>query len=324
MTGFIGRSISASVLSSKQNTRNMSALSYVVVSPAKDEAERIEKTIQSMLRQTVRPARWVIVDDGSSDNTSEIVKSHTQSTDWISLIRVNRDAMRRIGSAEIRAFETGLHSLAGQQFDLAVKLDCDLILEPNYFESLIAHFEADPQLGIASGVYLERKGDAWTEVAMPSYHASGASKMIRAKCLSDIGGFPLLPGWDTADEIKAQTKGWKTRHFADLKFYHLRPEGSAIGGWKTGILHGHIYYVTGGGLFFLLFKSAHRLITGRPIVLGGVAMLWGYLKARLEGSPRLVTDMEAEFYRRLLNSRLFRVFHPFQLARNLDRQARSA
>jgi glycosyltransferase involved in cell wall biosynthesis len=298
----------------------MSGLSYAVISPAKDEAERIGKTIESMLRQTVRPARWVIVDDGSSDNTSEIVKPYTQSEDWISLIRVNRDAKRRIGSAEIRAFETGLHSLEGQTFDLVVKLDCDVILEPDYFERLIAHFEADPKLGIASGVYLEQKGDAWTEVAMPSYHASGASKMIRAKCLSDIGGFPLLPGWDTVDEIKAQTRGWKTRHFSELKFYHLRQEGAAIGGWKTGILHGHIYYVTGGGLFFLVFKSLHRLVAGRPILLGGVAMLWGYLKARVTGAPRLVTDTEADFYRRLLNSRLFRVFQPFQLEKKLDRQ----
>jgi poly-beta-1,6-N-acetyl-D-glucosamine synthase len=302
----------------------MSDLKYVVISPAKDEAERIEKTITSMLHQAVRPVRWVIVDDGSSDSTSEIVKSYTQSADWISLIRVNRDAKRRIGSAEIRAFETGLHSLAGQTFDLVVKLDCDLVLEPDYFERLIAHFAADPQLGIASGVYLELKDNSWTEVAMPSYHASGASKMIRAKCLSDIGGFPLVPGWDTADEIKAQTKGWKTRHFPELKFYHLRQEGSAIGGWKTGILHGHIYYVTGGGLFFLLFKSVHRLITGRPVILGGIAMLCGYLKARLTGAPRLVTDAEAEFYRRLLNHRLYRMLHPLQFGRSLDRQQRSA
>jgi biofilm PGA synthesis N-glycosyltransferase PgaC len=302
----------------------MSDLRYVVISPAKDEAERIQKTIQSMLGQSVRPARWVIVDDGSSDNTSEIVKSYVQSFDWITLIRVNRDAERRIGSAEIRAFETGLQSLARQSFDLVVKLDCDLILEPDYFERLIAHFEADPELGIASGVYLERNGDAWTEVPMPSYHASGASKMIRAKCLADIGGFPLLPGWDTADEIKAQTKGWKTQHFAELKFYHLRQEGSAIGGWKTGILHGHIYYVTGGGVFFLVFKSIHRLVIGRPVILGGIAMVWGYLKARITGAPRLVSDAEAGFYRRLLNHRLYRVFQPFQFGRNLERQQRSA
>lgn len=302
----------------------MSELNYVVVSPAKDEAGRIEKTIDSMLRQTSRPVRWVIVDDGSSDGTSEIIKSYERSFPWISTIRVNRDKTRRIGSAEIRAFELGLRSLDTAAFDLVVKLDCDLILAPDYFERLIAYFAADPALGIASGVYLEQKGFIWTEVVMPSYHASGASKMVRKQCLSDIGGFPLVPGWDTADEIKAQSKGWKTQHFPDLKFYHLRNEGSAIGGWKTGVLHGHIYYVTGGGPFFLLFKCAHRSLVGKPVGLGGIAMLWGYLKASVRREEQIVTDAEARFYRRQLNSRLCKIFQRrFNVGRVLDHRQRS-
>ncbi len=282
---------------------------YVVISPAKDEGQRIDKTIQSILRQTIRPVRWVIVDDGSNDNTPEILESLKHVVDWVTVIRVERDAERKLGSAEIRAFEIGFRAVRSGDFDFVVKLDCDLELGPDYFEQLLVRFSADPKLGIASGVYLEKRGDNWLQVDMPPYHASGASKMVRAKCFSDIGGFPLFPGWDTADEIKAQIKGWKTCHFSDIKFYHLRPEGSAAGGISTGFLHGQVYYVTGGGPFFFLFKLLHRLMVGRPAVLGAIAMLWGYLRSWVTRADRLVTESEAKFYRQQLNRRLLEGIH---------------
>lgn len=294
----------------------MKKLDYVAISPAKDEAERIRKTIDSMIGQRLRPVRWVIVDDGSTDATYEIARSYEASQPWITVLRIERDAGRRIGLAEIRAFEFGRQSIKCESCDLVVKLDCDLILPPEYFEQLVDRFSADPSLGIASGVYLERKANTWTPITMPSYHASGASKMVRMKCFLDIGGFPLAPGWDTADEIKAQARGWKTRHFADLQFYHLRPEGSAIGNWKTGVLHGRIFYVTGGGVAFLMLKSFDRMISGRPLVLAGIALLWGYVTAALSKEPRLITAHEAKFYRRQLNRRILAALqNKFKLGR---------
>lgn len=297
-------------------------LSYVAISPAKDEAERIRQTIESMISQTVRPSRWVIVDDGSSDDTYEIAKAYQASRPWITAIRIERDSERKIGSAEIRAFECGLQSIKEESFELIVKLDCDLIVPPEYFEQLIHRFAADPKLGIASGVYLEENAQVWRPITMPYYHASGASKMIRTKCLADIGGFVLAPGWDTADEIKAQAKGWTTRHFEDLHFYHLRREGSEIGNWKTGKLHGHIYHVTGGGLPFLVLKLLHRMMFGKPFLVAGMAMLAGYLRAIVSREPRLITPAEAKLYRGQLNRRVFaglwqklkltRVFHQQQ------------
>ncbi len=257
-----------------------------------------------MLRQTIRPARWVIVDDGSVDQTAPIIESYQHTVDWISVIRVKRDAARKLGSAEIRAFEVGLNAVHDEVFDFVVKLDCDLEFGPDYFEQLISRFSSDPDLGIASGVYLEKSGNNWSEVIMPPYHASGASKMVRAKCFSDIGGFPLFPGWDTADEVKAQVRGWRTCHFSDIKFFHLRPEGSATGGMSTGILHGRVYYATGGGLFFFIFKFFHRLIVGKPAILSALAMLWGYLKSWATRTERLVTKSEARFFQQQLNRRL--------------------
>ena len=166
---------------------------YIVISPAKDESERIEKTIDSMLAQSVKPVHWVVVDDGSTDNTPEILDKYAATTDWISVIRLNRDAERKLGSAEIRAFEVGLQHVENLDFDFVVKLDCDLKFDPSYFERLLQKFNENPRLGIASGIYLEKLQDSWVEVEMPSYHASGASKMVRAQCFSDIGGFPLSP-----------------------------------------------------------------------------------------------------------------------------------
>lgn len=277
---------------------------YVVISPAKDESARIEKTIKSMLQQTLRPVRWVIVDDASADQTAQILDSYAKAAEWMTVLRISRDAKRRLGSAEIRAFEVGFQQVKDDNFDFIVKLDCDLEFDATYFERLIGRFNEDPHLGIASGVYLEHNHDKWAEVEMPAYHASGASKVVRAQCYSDIGGFPLFPGWDTADEIKAQAHGWTTCHFRDIQFCHLRKEGSAMGLLSTNALHGHVFYVTGGGPFYFALKSLRRMVNGSPLVLSGLAMVWGYLRAWVTGSPKLVNDSEAKFYRGQLKQRL--------------------
>jgi poly-beta-1,6-N-acetyl-D-glucosamine synthase len=125
-----------------------------------------------------------------------------------------------------------------------------------------------------------------------------------ARCFEDIGGFVRERGWDTVDEVRAQVKGWTTKHFPDLQFRHLKPEGSGIGSLRTSVMHGEVYFLTGGGVLFLLLKVAHRMVSGAPRVVGGLAMLFGYLRSRLSGRERLVSPAEARHYRRLLNQRL--------------------
>jgi biofilm PGA synthesis N-glycosyltransferase PgaC len=181
-----------------------------------------------------------------------------------------------------------------------------LDLPPSYFETLLTRFKADPELGIASGVYLEGHQGMWKPVKMPAYHAAGCSKVVRAQCFRDIGGFIPRRGWDTVDEIRAQVKGWKTRHFDDVTVRHLKPEGAGIGFARTNSMHGQIYYVTGGGALFFLFKFLHRLIFGTPVILGGIMMLAGFLRSWIRGEPRLVSNSEAKVYRHLLNKRIFR------------------
>lgn len=274
---------------------------YIIVSPVKDEERYLESTLDSVLSQTVKPNLWVLVDDGSRDNTPKILASYASRCSWIKVVRVDRDAERRPSNAEIRAFQTGFETIQHLDYSYIVKLDCDLALPPTYFEDILARFRTDEQLGIASGVYLEKsKEGQWLPVKMPWYHASGASKVVRKECFEQIGGFTKFRIWDTADEVRAQMAGWHTRHFEDLQFRHLKYEGSGIGFMKTNALHGEIYYLCGGDPFFFLLKAAHRTITGKPFLLGGFAMIWGYLKAWSSGRGILFSEAEAKFYRRML------------------------
>lgn len=277
---------------------------YIIISPVRDEEKYLERTIQSVTAQTLRPRLWVIVDDGSQDRSYEIASGYSQRVPWIRVVRIPRDGERNLGSAEVRAFMQGLEYVGSLGFDFVVKLDADLELPPEYFESLVGKFLQDGKLGIASGVYLEEGRNGWKPVWMPPYHASGASKVVRTECFRDIGGFALSRGWDTVDEIKAQFRGWKTCHFPELQFLHLRPEGKGIGSLRTGVLHGEAYYASGGGLLFFLLKFLHRLVAGEPLILGGLAMLWGFVSCLLSGRPRLVSCAEARYYRRALNRRV--------------------
>ena len=277
---------------------------YILVSPVKDEEQYIETTIRAVLNQTIRPSKWIIVDDGSRDRTRAIAEKYAQEFPWITLVPHMRDAARQPGSGIIRAFNVGYERVRDLDHDFIVKFDCDLDFPPDYFEQLLVRFRQDPQLGIASGIYLETRGGKWEPVKMPAYHAAGQTKMVRSKCFADIRGFVESRGWDTVDEIRAQSMGWKTRHFEELYFHHLKTEGSGIGFLRTNKMHGEIYYLTGGGYLFFLLKFFDRLFLGRPFFLGGMMMLWGYLKPLLTRRPRLVDNSEAKLYQHMLNHRI--------------------
>lgn len=277
---------------------------YVIISPVKDEERYVETTIRSVIAQTIRPARWLLVDDGSSDRTPEIIESYCRKHQWMSLLRLPMGAERGAGSPVVQAFLAGYEHVQGEEFDFIVKLDCDLRLPPTYFGQLLSRFETDARLGIASGIYLEQHDGAQRAIEMPEYHAAGACKVMRAECYRDIDGFVVSRGWDTVDEIRAQCRGWRTTHFADLPFEHLRPEGSVRGTLYTNRLHGEVFFLTGGPIEFFAFKVLQRAITGRPPLLAGLMLLTGYLKPWLLRKRRLVSRDEANHYRRQLRKRI--------------------
>ena len=285
-------------------TQSNSDYRYVIVSPVKDEEKYIEETIKSVIEQTVKPTKWIIVDDGSQDNTPEIINKYSREYDWIKIIKIERDTKREPGPAIINAFNKGYELFKNEYFDFIVKLDCDLKFDSNYFEQLLSRFKVNEKLGIASGIYYEKKDQHWVPIKMPDYHAAGASKVARKECFEQIGGFLPSRGWDTIDEIKAQMMGWETCHYKDLKMYHLKTEGSGIGQLQTYIMLGEIYYLTGGSKLFFLMKLLHRTIFSKPLVIGAFAMLFGYIKPLINRRELLVSREEAKFYKKLLNKRI--------------------
>ncbi len=281
-----------------------SPVKYAVISPVKNEARFIPQTIASMTSQKTPPVVWLVVDDASTDDTAAIIKDCESRYPWVRYLFHPGDAKRKTGSAEIHAFDYGFKTLAGLEFEFIVKLDGDLRFDENYFENLLSRFSDHGKLGIASGIYLEESGQAWEPVHMPGYHAAGASKVVRRECFAQIGGFIAQRGWDTIDEIRAQAKGWDTLHFPDIPFFHLRKEGTGMGQLHTSAMHGEIFYRSGGSLVFFIFKALHRMLRGKPFVLAGTAMMFGYFRALLRRQEMLVNPMEARTYRRLLNHRL--------------------
>lgn len=277
---------------------------YVIISPVKDEERHVELTLRSVIGQSLKPVLWIIVDDGSKDRTADIVSSYTSAHPFIQLVRNPHAGIRQPGSAVIRAFNCGYAAIGNCDYDFIVKLDCDLSFDPDYFGKLIGRLVFDGSLGIASGVYFEmNRAGVWKEVVMPSYHAAGACKVLRRKCFEEIGTFVTSRGWDTVDEIRAMTLGWKTGHFRDLRLKHHKPEGSGVGWVKTNIMHGEIYYLTGGSKRFFLLKVLHRIGT-KPYLLSALMLLWGYLRAVLKGKTLLVTKAEALRYKALLHKRM--------------------
>jgi glycosyltransferase involved in cell wall biosynthesis len=277
---------------------------YAVISAVKNEERFIGQTIASMISQRTRPVVWIIVDDASTDGTARIVKEYAGRYPWIRYLLYPGEAIRKTGSAEIHAFDCGFKNLDGLAFDFIVKLDGDLRFDEGYFETLLSRFAIDNKLGIASGIYLEETALSWQPVAMPGYHAAGASKVVRRECFEQIGGFIAQRGWDTIDEIRAQARGWETRHFDDIRFFHLRKEGTGMGQIRTNVMHGEIFYRSGGSFIFFIPKALHRVLRGNPIFVAGAAMIYGYLAALVRRRELLVSAEEARAYRRLLYRRL--------------------
>lgn len=280
------------------------AFRYVVVTPVKDEERYIAHTLRSMSRQDVKPVLWVIVDDGSRDRTLKIIERYRDSHPFIRLVHHTHAGVRKTGAPVVRAFNYGYAIARGVPHDFVVKLDGDMSFGPDYFKRLLAAFAEDRTLGIASGVYFEPgKSGKWREISMPAYHAAGACKVMRRECFEQIGGFVPEAGWDTVDEIRAMARGWRTTHFRDLHMKHYKPEGTGIGRLKTYRMHGEIYFRTGGGFLFFMFKVLKRL-GEKPFVIGALALLHGFLNAGLKRKKPLVTENEALCYSNLLNGRL--------------------
>jgi len=249
---------------------------YVVVTPVRNEAEFVGGTIDSMVAQTVQPSQWIIVDDGSTDETAAIVHEWSLKYPWICLVSRSNRGFRKRGGGVVEAFNEGYAALTITDYQFIVKLDGDVSFAPDYFERLLTQFANDSKLGIAGGTCYIQNGDAWVPEETGLTHVRGATKVYRRTCFESIGGLTPYLGWDGIDEWQARARHWQVQSFLDLPLYHYRPTGTANGAMKGRIEQGQAAYYMGYHPLFMLIRSLRRM-ADRPFVLGGLGLFWGYL-----------------------------------------------
>jgi len=280
---------------------------YIVISPVRDEAEYIEKTIASMLSQNILPKEWVIVNDGSTDRTGEIIDNHADQHPWIKVVHRRNRGFRKSGGGVIEALYDGYSAIGAKSWDFIVKLDGDLSFDRSYFENCFECFARDSTLGIGGGtVCLLKNGQMMVEsTGDPPFHVRGATKIYRRACWEQISPLMEAPGWDTIDEVKANMLGWTTRTFADFKLVQHKDTGSADGNWRNWYKNGRANYVTGYHPLFMLAKCVKRVFR-KPAVLSSIALLAGFGSGYLRRIPR-VQDREVIRYLRKQQLRRLRL-----------------
>ncbi|WP_097031741.1 glycosyltransferase family 2 protein [Cereibacter ovatus] len=266
-----------------------SSRSYVLISPCRNEAAYMRRTLDSVIAQTVRPALWVVVDDGSTDETPQILADYAARHDWIRVVAKPDRGHRAVGPGVIEAFHAGYATIDPTAFAYSCKLDLDLDLPPRYFETLIARMEADPRLGTCSGKPYARHGDRLISEKCGDEMSVGMTKFYRRACFEAIGGYVRQVMWDAIDCHKARQLGWKAASWDEpaLRFEHLRPMGSSQQSIFTGRRrHGFGQYFMGSDPLYFAATALYRM-THPPYVLGGLAMLQGYFGAWVRGVPQL-------------------------------------
>jgi glycosyltransferase involved in cell wall biosynthesis len=276
---------------------------YVIVTPVRDEEEHLEATIASVSAQTIRPVEWVIVDDGSTDRTGEIIDRYAAQSPWIRAVHRPNRGFRQSGGGVVEAFNAGYDSLQCDTWDFIVKLDGDLSFSTDYFQRCFDYFNELPRLGIGGGEIYHNLGGELRLEANPKFHIRGATKIYRRSCWEDIGGLWLGPGWDTIDEVKANMLGWKTYSFEGLRLVHHRFTGSADGLVRDCVKHGIVCYVCGYHPLFCVASCLYRFVR-KPYIIGSFAILFGFLKGHFTHMPRvndkqLIRYVRAQQLRRL-------------------------
>lgn len=258
----------------------------------------MRQTLDTVVEQSVRPAKWVIVDDGSNDDTPRILAEYAARHDWIQIVTRKDRGHRAVGPGVIDAFYSGYEAIDPDDYDFLCKLDLDLRLPPRYFELLMQRMHADPLIATCSGkAWIEEHGELVDE-RHGDETSLGMTKFYRVDRFQAIGGFVREVMWDGIDCHRCRMKGWKACSWNDpeLRFVHLRPMGSSQVGVYTGRMrHGFGQYFMGTGFVFIAASALSRM-NQKPYVLGGLAMLWGWMKSALQGKPRY-EDLE---FRRFL------------------------
>jgi len=294
-------------------------MKYVLITSARNEESFIAKTLDSVTSQTQLPEYWVIIDDGSTDRTAEIIEEYAHRFPWISLIRrVNRYDRHFGGKAD--AVNAGYKFLETAHFDIVGNLDADVSFEPNFMEFLMQKFAEDPQLGIAGAPYIEGHFDSALDSFEGENYVAGQIQMFRKQCFLEVGGYTKsrAGGVDWIAVMTARMKGWKVRSFAEKRFHHHRVMSTAER-WILAAYfsYGQKDYYLGGSPFWEIFRVTFRAMK-KPFFIGGMAMFCGYCHAALTRMERPVSRELMRFHRRNQLRKLKRIFQSLLRLKKVD------
>lgn len=274
---------------------------YLIVSPCRDEEQYMRQTLDSIVAQTVLPTAWVIVDDGSSDRSPQILAEYAAKHPFIRVVRREDRGKRAVGPGVIEAFYAGLDTINMDDFEYLCKLDLDLEIPRRYFEQVVEQMEADPYLANFSGKpYLREDDGRLVSERLGDENAVGQIKFYRTAAFRDIGGFVRQVSWDGIDGHMCRMKGWVARSEdrPELRFIHLRQMGSSQHSlWVGRLRWGFGKYFMGSALYYVGAVALYRMLE-KPYIIGGWGILWGYLKAMSGGVPRFGTAEFRRFLRR--------------------------
>ncbi len=260
----------------------------VIVAPVRDEAEYLQGTIDSLVAQKLKPVEWLLVDDGSTDETYAIAERASREHPWIRVIKRQDRGVRAVGPGVVEAFYFGYDQIETKEYDYICKMDGDIEIGPEYFSTLVEYFEKDPQLGSASGkIFIEADGGLVEERASDEMVA-GMVNFYRRECFEGIGGFVRQVHWDGIAYHKARITGWRTRSVRNpkLAIIHKRLMGSSHQGiWHGRMRWGRGQYFMGTHPVYIVPMGVYRMAE-KPFIIGGLGIICGYFKAMLEGMQR--------------------------------------
>ncbi|MEJ1338294.1 MAG: glycosyltransferase family 2 protein [Candidatus Sedimenticola sp. (ex Thyasira tokunagai)] len=275
---------------------------YVIISPCRNEEYFMRNTLDSVIAQSKLPSLWVIVDDGSSDSSPEILDEYARKYAFIRVVRKRNRGHRSVGPGVVEAFYEGLNTIDLNKYDFLCKLDLDLILPPLYFQVLMEKMSENPRLGNCSGkpYFIDKSTGSLISEGCGDENAIGASKFYRRKCFEEIGGFVQQVMWDGIDGHRCRQLGWIAASWdmPEIRFTHLRPMGSSQKSIISGrVRHGFGQYFMGTSFTYMLASAVYRMIR-RPYMIGGLAMMWGYLGSWIKGVSRLEDKELSAFIRK--------------------------
>lgn len=281
----------------------------LIVTPVRNEAAHIDVIVRSVASQEQPPDLWMVVDDGSTDGTLQRLEALASEVPFLRVVSTPADFTvatrdRLAAAAAPRAFNFGLREAGGPSgFTHIGKLDGDTELPPDYFARVLAEFRANPRLGIAGGVRLERDGDGWKDLPIPRAHVPGALKLYSRECFEAIGGMLEILGWDAIDETYARMRGFETESFPALQTWHHRGWGTADGRLRGRMRYGHSSYVAQQSPWWVTLK-AFKVAQLPPRGISGFAYLYGYVRAWAKSAPRVEDPEFRRFVRRELRRRV--------------------